>query len=114
MILDKPTKPDIETDPKELQKKIRFEAWKIRRQNRTLQELMIQQKKIALDRLEVAINTFIDKACVLQLSESGNIVHIKIAGNNTEHVTVNGINGIEMLYKVLKCGFIEGIGGRCS
>ena len=65
--MDTPIKLDVETDPKELQKRISFEEWKIRLHKRKLQELKIQQKKIALERLEVAINTFADGACFLKL-----------------------------------------------
>lgn len=43
--MDTPIKLDVETDPKELQKRISFEEWKIRLHKRKLQELKIQQKK---------------------------------------------------------------------
>lgn len=43
--MDTPINPDIETDPKELKKRISFEEWKIRLHKRKLQELKLQQKK---------------------------------------------------------------------
>lgn len=104
--MDTPINPDIETDPKELKKRISFEEWKIRLHKRKLQELKIQQKKIALERLEVAINTFADGACFLKLSEHGDVVRIQFENESTQDVIVNGNSVIEMLYNVLKYGFI--------
>ena len=104
--MDTPIKLDVETDPKELQKRISFEEWKIRLHKRKLQELKIQQKKIALERLEVAINTFADGACFLKLSEHGDVVRIQFENESTQDVIVNGNSVIEMLYNVLKYGFI--------
>lgn len=106
MILDNPTNSNIETDPKELQRKIRFLEWKIRLHKKNLQKLKLQQKKIALERLEVAINTFADGACFLKLSEHGDVVRIQFESESTQDVIVNGNSVIEMLYNVLKYGFI--------
>lgn len=105
--MDTPINPDIETDPKELKKRISFEEWKIRLHKRKLQELKLQQKKIALERLEVAINTFADGACFLKLSEDGNVVRINFGEGSTQDVKLSGYSGIEMLYNILKYGFIK-------
>lgn len=105
--MDTPIKLDVETDPKELQKRISFEEWKIRLHKRKLQELKIQQKKIILERLEVAINTFADGACFLKLSEHGNVVRINFGEGSTQDVKLSGYSGIEMLYNILKYGFIK-------
>lgn len=110
--MDTPIKLDVETDPKELQKRISFEEWKIRLHKRKLQELKIQQKKIALERLEVAINTFADGACFLKLSEHGDVVRIQFENESTQDVIVNGNSVIELLYNVLKYGFIGVKGER--
>lgn len=99
--MDTPINPDIE-----LRKKIILENFKILRHERALQELKIQQKKIALERLEVAINTFADGACFLKLSEHGDVVRIQFENESTQDVIVNGNSVIEMLYNVLKYGFI--------
>lgn len=101
MILENPTNSNIETDPKELRKKIRFEGWKMRRQNRTLEKLKLQQKKIALERLEVAINTFTDRACFLELSDDGKYVSIQLDGIGSQRVYVNGYKGLYMLHTIL-------------
>ncbi|WP_040780669.1 hypothetical protein [Megasphaera lornae] len=105
--MDTPIKLDVETDPKELQKRISFEEWKIRLHKRKLQELKIQQKKIALERLEVAINTFTNGACFLKLSEYGDVVRIQFEDGRPQ-IIVNVNSGIEMLYNVLKHDFIGG------
>lgn len=103
------TKPDIEMDPSELRKKIRFETFKIRRQNRALGELQIQQKKIALERLEVAINTFTDRACFLKLSDDGKYVAIQLEGVGSRRVYINGYKGLYMLHTILACqDFLNG------
>lgn len=99
--MDTPINPDIETDPKELRKKIRFEAWKMRRQNRTLEKLKIQQKKIGLKRLEATINTFTDRACFLELSDDGKYVSIQLDGIGSQNVYVNGYKGLCMLHAIL-------------
>lgn len=104
--MDTPIKLDIETDPKELQKRISFEEWKIRLHKRKIQELKIQQKKIALERLEVAINTSTNGACFLKLSKYGDVIRIQFEDGSTQDVIVNGNSVIEMLYNVLKYGFI--------
>lgn len=101
MILDNPTNSNIETDPKELRRKIRFELWKRRRYERTLRGLEIQQKKIALKKLEAAINTFTDKACFLILSDDGKYVAIQLDGMGSQRVYVNGYKGIYMLHAIL-------------
>lgn len=106
MILDNPTNSNIETDPKELRRKIRLENNEILRHGRTLQELKIQQKKIALEKLEATINTFSDDAIFLKLSENGDVVRIQFESESTQDVIVNGNSVIEMLYNVLKYGFI--------
>lgn len=99
--MDTPINPDIE-----LRKKINLENFKILRHKRALQEMKIQQKKIALERLEVAINAFTDGACFLKLSEHGDVVRIQFESESTQDVIVNGNSVIEMLYNVLKYGFI--------
>lgn len=100
--MDTPINPDIE-----LRKKISLENFKILRHERALQEMKIQQKKIALERLEVAINTFTDRACFLKLSEDGNVVRINFGEGSTQDVKLSGYSGIEMLYNILKYGFIK-------
>lgn len=104
--MDTPINPDIETDPKELKKRISFEEWKIRLHKRKLQELKLQQKKITLERLEVAINTFTNGTCFLKLSEHGDVIRIQFEDGSTQDIIVNGNSVIEMLYNVLKYGFI--------
>lgn len=107
MILDNPTNSNIEIDPKELRRKIRLEDNEILRHGRALQELKIQQKKIALEKLEATINIFCDDAIFLKLSENGNIVRIQFESGCTQDIKVDPIDrGIEMLYNVLKYGFI--------
>lgn len=100
--MDTPINPDIE-----LRKKISLENFKILRHERALQEMKIQQRKIALERLEVAINTFTSEACFLKLSEDGNKVRINFEDGSTQSFIVSGYSGIEMLYNVLKYGFIK-------
>lgn len=73
----------------------------------TLEEMEMLKKKAALERLEVAINTFDDEACFLKLSEDGKTVAIQFIGGGTKHVNINGDSGIAMLYDVLKQGFFE-------
>lgn len=65
------------------------------------------QKRAALERLEVSINTFTDEACFLQLSVGGNTVAIQFIGGGIKTVNVRGDSGIAMLYDVLKQGFME-------
>lgn len=71
----------------------------------TLEEMEMLKKKAALERLEVAINTFDDEACFLKLSKDGKTVTIQFIGGGTKHVNINGDSGIAMLYDVLKQGF---------
>ena len=71
------------------------------------EEMELLQKKAALERLEVAINTFDDEACFLKLSDDGNTVYINFVGGGTKTVNVHCDSGIAMLYDVLKQGFIE-------
>lgn len=73
----------------------------------TLEEMEMLKKKAALERLEVAINTFDDEACFLKLSEDGKIVAIQFIGGGIKTVNVRGDSGIAMLYDVLKQGFME-------
>lgn len=100
--MDTPINPDIE-----LQRKVRFKKAEILRHGKALKELENQQKKAALERLEVAINTFTDRACFLKLSEDGNKVRINFEDGSTQSFIVSGYSGIEMLYNVLKYGFIK-------
>lgn len=65
------------------------------------------QKKAALERLEVAINTFDSEACFLDLSEDGHTVTICFIGGGTKTVNIYGDSGIAMLYDVLWQGFIK-------
>lgn len=99
--MDTPINPDVE-----LRKKISLENFKILHHERALQELKVQQKKIALERLEVAINTFTDGACFLKLSEDGNAVRIHFEDGSTQDIIAGHDNGIAMLYDILKYGFI--------
>ena len=71
------------------------------------EERELLYKKAALERLEVAINTFDDEACFLKLSDDGNTVYINFVGGGTKTVNVHCDSGIAMLYDVLKQGFIE-------
>lgn len=71
-----------------------------------MKELEKQKKKIALKRLEAAINTFFEDKCVLQLTENGNVVHIKFTDGSTQGIIIRDYAGIQMLYDVLKYGFI--------
>lgn len=70
-------------------------------------ELEIERKKNALTRLEWAINTYVDEACRLKLSDDGNTVYINFVGGGTKTVNVHCDSGIAMLYDVLRQGFIE-------
>lgn len=101
------TIPDTDTALKELRKRIILETEKVQRQEKLLQELKRRQKKAALERLEVAINTFTDRACFLKLSEDGNKVRINFEDGSTQSFIVSGYSGIEMLYNVLKYVFIK-------
>lgn len=96
--MDTPINPNIE-----LRKKISLENYKILRHKKALKELENQQKKIALEKLEAAINTFTDGACFLKLSEDGNNVRINFGDDSTQGFIVSGYSGIEMLYHILKC-----------
>lgn len=72
------------------------------------QEKMERLRKItALERLEVAINTFDDEACLLELSDDGNTVVIQFLGGGIKTANIRGDSGIAMLYDVLRQGFIE-------
>lgn len=73
----------------------------------TLEEVELLQKRAALERLEVAINTFDDEACFLKLSEDGKTVAIQFIGGGEKIANIHGDSGIAMLYDVLKQGFIE-------
>lgn len=73
----------------------------------TLEEMEMLKKKAALERLEVAINTFDDEACFLKLSGDGKTVAIQFIGGGIKTVNVHGDSGIAMLYDVLKQGFFE-------
>lgn len=101
------TIPDTEKELKELRRRINLEIEKMQRQEKLLQGLKRRQKKAALERLEVAINTFTDEACFLKLSEDGNVVHIQLEDGGTQTLKINGYSGIEMLYNILKYGFIK-------
>lgn len=70
-------------------------------------ELEIERKKHALARLEWAINTYVDEACRLKLSDDGNTVTIHFIGGGTKTANIHGDSGIAMLYDVLRQGFIE-------
>lgn len=105
MISDKSIKTDIEMDSKELQKKIRLEMLKLHLQKETLQKLKTKQKKIALKKLEAAINIFFEDACVLQLSNNEETVNIQFVGDEPINIQVDD-NGLVMLYEVLKYGFV--------
>lgn len=70
-------------------------------------ELEIERKKVALVRLEWAINTYVDEACRLKLSDNGKTVTIQFIGGGIKTVNVRGDSGIAMLYDVLKQGFFE-------
>lgn len=94
--MDTPINPDIE-----LRKKINLENFKILRHERALQEMKIQQKKIALERLELAINTFTDRACFLKLSDDKKYVSIQLDGIGSQNVYVNGYKGLCMLHAIL-------------
>lgn len=100
--MDTPINPDIE-----LQRKVRFKKAEILRHGKALKELENQQKKAALERLEVAINTFTDRACFLKLSEDGNTVHVQFEDGSSQGFIINGYSGMEMLYNILKYGFIK-------
>lgn len=71
------------------------------------EERELLYKKAALERLEVAINTFDDEACFLKLSEDGKTVTIHFIGGGVKTANIYGDSGIAMLYDVLKQGFIE-------
>lgn len=71
------------------------------------EERELLYKKAALDRLEVAINTFTDEACFLELSADGNTVTINFIGGGVKTVNIHCDSGIAMLYDVLRQGFIE-------
>lgn len=101
------TIPDTEKELKELRRRINLEIGKMQRQEKLLQGLKRRQKKAALERLEVAINTFTDRACFLKLSEDGNVVRINFGEGSTQDVKLSGYSGIEMLYNILKYGFIK-------
>ena len=73
----------------------------------TPEEMELLQKKAALERLEVAINTFTDEACLLWLSNDGNTVTIHFIGGGTKTANIHGDSGIAMLYDVLRQGFME-------
>lgn len=73
----------------------------------TPEEMELLQKKAALERLEVAINTFTDEACFLKLSDDGNTVTIHFIGGGVKTANIHGDSGIAMLYDVLRQGFIE-------
>lgn len=71
-------------------------------------EKMERLRKItALERLEVAINTFTDEACFLKLSDDGNTVKIHFIGGGIKTANIRGDSGIAMLYDVLRQGFME-------
>lgn len=70
-------------------------------------ELEIERKKHALARLEWAINTYVDEACRLKLSDDGKTVAIQFIGGGNKTANINGDSGIAMLYDVLKQGFME-------
>lgn len=71
-------------------------------------EKMERLRKItALERLEVAINTFTDEACFLKLSDDGNTVTIHFIGGGIKTANIRGDSGIAMLYDVLRQGFME-------
>lgn len=74
---------------------------KIRLHKKNLQKLKLQQKKIALKKLEAAINTFTDKACFLILSDDGKYVAIQLDGMGSQRVYVNDYKGICMLHAIL-------------
>lgn len=96
--MNTPINPDIE-----LRKKISLENFKILRHERALQEMKIQQRKIALERLEVAINTFTDRACFLKLSDDEKYVSIQLDGIGSRGVYVYGYKGLYMLHTILAC-----------
>lgn len=73
----------------------------------TPEEMELLQKKAALERLEVAINTFTDEACFLDLSNDGNTVTIHFISGRRKTVNIHCDSGIAMLYDVLRQGFIE-------
>lgn len=73
----------------------------------TLEEMEMLKKKAALERLEVAINTFDDEACFLKLSGDGNTVKIHFIGGGVKTANIYGDSGIAMLYDVLRQGFME-------
>lgn len=73
----------------------------------TPEEMELLQKKAALERLEVAINTFTDEACFLGLSDDGNTVTIHFIGGGVKTANIHCDSGIAMLYDVLRQGFIE-------
>lgn len=100
--MDTPINPNIE-----LRKKISLENYKILRHKKALKELENQQKKIALERLEVAINIFTDGACFLKLSKDGNTVHVQFEDGSSQGFIITGYSGMEMLYNILKYGFIK-------
>lgn len=101
------TIPDTEKELKELRRRINLEIEKMQRQEKLLQGLKRRQKKAALEKLEVAINTFTDRACFLKLSESGDAVRIQLEDGGTQAIKINGYSGVEMLYNILKYGFIK-------
>lgn len=72
-----------------------------------MKELENQQKKIALEKLEEAINTFTDGACFFKLSEDGNTVRVQFEDGSSQGFIINGYSGMEMLYNILKYGFIK-------
>lgn len=69
------------------------------------EERELLQKKFALERLEVAINTFNDdEACFFKLSDEGDTVTIYFMGSvgERERETINvSSSGVLMLYDVL-------------
>lgn len=71
------------------------------------EERELLYKKAALKGLETAINTFIDEACFLKLSNDGNTVTIHFIGGGIKTANIHGDSGITMLYDVLRQGFIE-------
>ena len=75
--------------------------WKRKRFKRTLHGLEIQQKKMALKKLEAAINIFTDKACFLILSDDGKYVSIQLDGMGSQSVYINGYKGLYMLHAIL-------------
>ncbi|MUP48939.1 hypothetical protein C3L57_07010 [Veillonellaceae bacterium M2-8] len=105
--MDTPINQNIKmSEAESVRKKISLENEEILRHRRALQELKIQQKKIGLRRLGIAITTFIDGACFLKLSEDGNAVCIQFEKGIKQTIKLSDDSGIKMLYDVLKYGFI--------